>query len=369
LALEEGIPYIVTGLSRGQFFETRLTAELFRERDVDLIRIEDTILEARKAYHGIDDAVSRCLDVSMFEDENLFDKVGFIDFYRYCDVSLAEVYRYLGERAPWVRPRDTGRSTNCRINDAGIYVHKRKEGYHNYALPYSWDVRMGHKTRDAALDELDDRIDVIGVHRMLDEIGYDEEFFRQGVSGKRLVVYYTATRPIDEQALRSHVARYLPGATIPSFFVEIDAIPLTGNGKVDREALPAPRIGRPPVKTVYLAPRNELEQRISDIWREVLDVQRVGISDNFYALGGDSISAIQIAARAVERGLPLSAVDVFEHQTVASLAACLLSRGDAEIAQASPERGGDSAPDRFSLANLDDEALSKVGKMLAEKLE
>jgi hypothetical protein len=192
---------------------------------------------------------------------------------------------------------------------------------------------------------------------------------RQGVSGKRLAVYYTADAPVDSDALRHHLSGYLPDAAMPSFFIEIDAIPLTGNGKVDRRALPVPRLGRPLVKTVFQAPRNEREQSVADIWSEVLDVQRVGISDNFYALGGDSISAIQIAARAVERGLPLSAVDVFEHQTVASLAACLLSRGDAEIAQASPERGGDSAPDRFSLANLDDEALSKVGKMLAEKLE
>ena len=91
-------------MSRGQFFETRLTPELFRE-DVDLIAVERTVLEARKAYHAVDDAVSRCLDVSIFENDEVFERVGFIDFYRYCDVSLAEVYRFLSDKAPWIRPR------------------------------------------------------------------------------------------------------------------------------------------------------------------------------------------------------------------------------------------------------------------------
>jgi amino acid adenylation domain-containing protein len=369
IALEEGVPYIVTGLSRGQFFETRLTSELFRGEDVDLIEVEDTILQARKAYHGIDDAVSRCLDVSALREDDVFHKVGFIDFYRYCDVSLDEVYRFLADKAPWIRPRDTGRSTNCLINDAGIYVHKRKEGYHNYALPYSWDVRMGHKTRDASIDELNDQIDVIRVHQMLDEIGYEEDAFKSGSDRRRLVVYYTAEGVIDEQSLRGHVARYLPTAVVPSFFVEIDEIPLTRNGKLDRAALPAPKVGRPPVRTVYLAPRDELETAISQVWREVLDIRRVGIADNFYALGGDSITAIQIAARASERGLAMAAIDIFEHQTVESLAEHMKVRGHQDSGSVTADQGDGADPERFSLANLDDELMSKVEKMLSERPE
>jgi hypothetical protein len=69
------------------------------------------------------------------------------------------MYRYLDQNAPWVRPSDTGRSTNCLINDAGIYIHKKERGFHNYALPYSWDVRMGHKTRAETIHELNDDLD------------------------------------------------------------------------------------------------------------------------------------------------------------------------------------------------------------------
>ena len=112
------------------------------------------------------------MDVFLFLSDSLFEHIEFVDFYRYCDVSLEEVYAYLDTHAPWVRPSDTGRSTNCLINDAGIYVHKKRRGFHNYALPYSWDVRMGHKTRTEALKELDDNIDLAKVEGMLAQIGY-----------------------------------------------------------------------------------------------------------------------------------------------------------------------------------------------------
>ncbi len=88
---------------------------------------------------------------------------------------------YLTQKVPWVRPKDTGRSTNCLINDVGIYIHKKERGYHNYALPYSWDVRLGHKTREGALDELNDTIDVSHVEKTLAEIGYDEARYHSGV--------------------------------------------------------------------------------------------------------------------------------------------------------------------------------------------
>ena len=152
LAKEKSIPFIITGLSRGQFFETRLTEDLFNQPCSDLVQIDQTVLDARRAYHQIDDAVHRNLDVADLQGEQIFKEVRILDFYRYCDVNLDEMYEYLDRRLPWVRPSDTGRSTNCLINDVGIYVHKRREGFHNYALPYAWDVRMGHKQRDAALD-------------------------------------------------------------------------------------------------------------------------------------------------------------------------------------------------------------------------
>ena len=110
----------------------------------------------------------------LFDDDRIFSQIEFVDFYRYCDVSLSQIYSFLENNVPWIRPEDTGRSTNCTINDTGIYYHKIKQGYHNYALPYSWDVRLGLKTREQALDELNDDIDTAQVANNLRKIGFDE---------------------------------------------------------------------------------------------------------------------------------------------------------------------------------------------------
>ncbi|HFA50921.1 MAG TPA: amino acid adenylation domain-containing protein [Bacteroidetes bacterium] len=322
IALEKGIPYIVTGLSRGQFFETRLTEELFWNEAVDVAAIDQTILEARKAYHRVDDAACRLLDVSMFENDEVFDKVQYVDFYRYTDVSLDEMYAYLDRRLPWVRPTDTGRSTNCSINQLGIYVHKKKEGYNNYAFPYSWDVRMGHKQRDAALEEINEVIDEREVKRMMAEIGYvEEENGAAPTDGKQLVAYYISKEKIPAADLRKHLAGDLPEYMLPTHFVRLEAMPLTANGKIDRGALPKIDAARPDSGIGYVAPRSEFEEILAGIWSEVLAIEGVGVYDNFLELGGHSLAAIRLMARtneAFELDLPVSCV--FEKPTIADIA-------------------------------------------------
>ncbi|MGB6153510.1 MAG: amino acid adenylation domain-containing protein, partial [Pricia sp.] len=199
IALEKEIPFIVTGLSRGQFFETRLTEELFWEDTLDSTKIDDTILEARKLYHRESDAVKRLLDVSAFEDDAVFEKVQFVDFYRYSDVSLEEMLAFLKDKIGWVRPTDTGRSTNCLINQVGIYVHKKEEGYSNYAFPYSWDVRLGHKTRHESLEEINEYIDETEVKRIMDEIGYERSQTDE-LGDEKLVAYFTGNKDTSVKA-------------------------------------------------------------------------------------------------------------------------------------------------------------------------
>ncbi len=324
LAVDKEIPFIVTGLSRGQFFETRLTEELFTELDIDVDQIDQTVLEARKAYHRVDDAVHRLLDVSVFENDDVFEQVRFVDFYRYCAVELDELLAYLAERVPWIRPSDTGRSTNCLINDVGIYIHTRNRGFHNYTLPYSWDVRMGHKQRDEALAELQDDIDVERVHAILEEIGYHDDT-SSGGSVTQLVGYYVAGQDIPSSELRDHVAARLPEASIPSHFVRLDEIPLSANGKVDRRTLPQPASSRPEIETAYVAPTTDAERAMAAIWCEVLGLERVGTRDDFFQLGGDSIMAIQIVARAQRVSLTLTPAELFDAPNIEALAAAAAS--------------------------------------------
>ena len=319
IALEKNIPFIVTGLSRGQFFETRLTADLFQDPCANLVQIDQTVLDARKAYHRVDDAVSQLLDVSSVQDASTFERVQYVDFYRYCDVDLDEMLAYLKQRLPWIRPGDTGRSTNCLINDVGIYVHNRNEGYHNYALPYAWDVRMGHKNRDAALDELNDDIDVENVHRILNEIGYDGELANTD-EGDRLVAYYTGSKEIPADRLKQHLQQRLPAYMIPGRFVHLPSIPMSRNGKIDLSALPDPTESKVKTTVDYVAASDEIEARLATIWREVLRVPKVGVRDNFFDLGGDSILAIQIVARANRAGIRITPSHLFDTLTIQKLA-------------------------------------------------
>ncbi len=121
------------------------------------------------------------------------------------------------------------------------------------------------------------------------------------------------------QGLRQSLQQRLPEHMVPAAFVTIDALPLTPAGKVDRRALPAPE-GRPEVGR-FIAPSTAAERTLAAIWCAILKLDQVGVADNFFALGGDSIQSIQVVARANKAGLKLTSRQIFEHQTIAALAA------------------------------------------------
>jgi len=361
LAHDRGIPVIVTGLSRGQFFETRLTADLFTDEVASAEGIDAKVLDARKAYHRVDDAPRRLLDVRIFNNEMIFDQVKYVDFYRYCDVGLEEMLDYLNTRVPWIRPSDTGRSTNCLINDVGIFVHRHEKGFHNYALPYSWDVRLGAKTREEAIDELDDDIDAAEVQRILEEIGYPEDVNAIGL-GSKLVAYYTGPTSLTEPEVRAHVARILPSQLLPNRFVHLETIPLTDNGKIDRGALPSPTSARPEVRVPFIEARTDIESRLASIWSDVLGIEKVGVRDNFFDLGGDSIKAIQIVARARRQGLDVSLRQLFESLTTEQLAESAAQAPSESVEEVREERN----PVEFPNSGLDDAGLSRLAEILRD---
>ena len=141
--------------------------------------------------------------------------------------------------------------------------------------------------------------------------------------GDRRLVAYVVPRPgaaASLSELRRFLERELPAYMVPSAFVELGALPLNSNGKVDRDRLPAPDGDRPELTEEYVAPQSPLQQQLADTVAAVVGVAKVGIHDNFFDLGGDSIQAIQVVARAQEGGIGLSPLDFFEHPTVALLA-------------------------------------------------
>ncbi|MFE2696739.1 non-ribosomal peptide synthase/polyketide synthase [Streptomyces mirabilis] len=149
---------------------------------------------------------------------------------------------------------------------------------------------------------------------------------------RRLVAYVVG--PEDLTAVREFARRSLPDYLVPSAFVALPALPLSGNGKVDRGALPAPEISSGDRQGAPTAPRTDAERRAADVFAEVLSMERPGVEDDFFQLGGDSILSIRLAARLSEAfGTDLSPRAVFTHPTPAALAALLTA-----------EPSGDAAP-------------------------
>ncbi|MGC5016345.1 amino acid adenylation domain-containing protein [Streptosporangium sp. DT93] len=150
------------------------------------------------------------------------------------------------------------------------------------------------------------------------------------VPGDRRLAAYVVPRPGAKAAiaeLRRFLEHELPAYMVPSAFVELEALPLNANGKVDRDRLPTPEGMLPESEEEYVEPQTPVQQKLADVMAGVVGLGRVGIHHNFFEIGGDSILAIQVVARAQEAGLRLSPYDLFTHPTIASLA---------EIAAAGP---------------------------------
>jgi amino acid adenylation domain-containing protein/non-ribosomal peptide synthase protein (TIGR01720 family) len=158
---------------------------------------------------------------------------------------------------------------------------------------------------------------------------------------RRLVGYVVPQREISEGAkeLRKYLEEKLPGYMSPSAIVVLEKMPLTPNGKLDRQALPRPEAGRREDDGVYGAPRTWVEELLVEIFQQALKRDRVGVHDNFFELGGDSILSIQIVSRANEAGLGLKPKQIFQHQSIAELAAAADQGGMAELEEWNP--GGD----------------------------
>ncbi|QLE41852.1 amino acid adenylation domain-containing protein [Nostoc sp. C052] len=145
---------------------------------------------------------------------------------------------------------------------------------------------------------------------------------REDIPGnKRLVAYIVPQPQITPtvSVLRSFLKEKLPEYMIPSAIVTLDFLPLTTNGKIDRRALPEPE-ARTGIESNLVAPRTSIEEKLTQIWEQVLRVEQIGIHDNYFELGGDSILSIQIISRAKVAGIELTIKQLFANQTIAQLA-------------------------------------------------
>jgi acyl carrier protein len=148
------------------------------------------------------------------------------------------------------------------------------------------------------------------------------------VAGDPALVGYFVARPGDGAAtvdgVRESLRKRLPPFMVPAALMELPALPVNAQGKVDRSALPEPDRSSEATGTAYEAPRTPLEEEIAGLWAEVMGLERVGIHDDFFALGGHSLLATRILARLDDDfGVEIPVADLFEAPTVAGLATAL----------------------------------------------
>jgi non-ribosomal peptide synthase protein (TIGR01720 family) len=164
-------------------------------------------------------------------------------------------------------------------------------------------------------------------------IGEAVVVMREEVPGDKRLVGYVVGKgseapKVDE--VRSALKAKLPEYMVPAYIVVLERMPLTGNGKIDRRALPA---AEPTRAGSYKEPGTTAEIKLAEIWQGVLGIERVGVYDNFFSLGGDSILSIQVVARARQAGLEVTAKQLFQNQTLGELASVAGERRRVEAEQ------------------------------------
>jgi amino acid adenylation domain-containing protein/non-ribosomal peptide synthase protein (TIGR01720 family) len=248
-----------------------------------------------------------------------------------------------------LEPAPIGVSGELLIGGAGLargYM-RRPELTAEKFVPHPFSGRAGarlYRTGDLGRYQADGQIEFLGrrdqqvkLRGYRIELGEIEAVLRsqsgvqdavvvvqEGAGGEKRLVGYVVraagAAAVTMSEWRSRLSEQLPEYMLPAVVVELGEWPLTANGKVDRRALPEPDGARPELGAKYEGPRNEVEAELCRIWAGVLGLQRVGIHDNFFDLGGDSILSIQIVARANQKGLRLAPRQLFEQRTIAALA-------------------------------------------------
>jgi len=199
---------------------------------------------------------------------------------------------------------------------------------------------------------------------------------REDRGNQRLVAYVVPEQNCDltTSELRDFLLDLLPESIVPSVFVRLKALPLSPNGKIDFQALPAPEPSQLETGT-FVAPRIATEQVLAEIWAKILELPQVGIHDNFFELGGDSIQSIRIVAKANQAGLQLTPKQMFEYQTIAELAAVAgITQIEIPRSPANPDpspAAKSNTPADFPGANLDrkdlDQLLAQINRKSNQK--
>ncbi|MFV3405990.1 non-ribosomal peptide synthetase [Pseudomonas sp. NY15463] len=272
------------------------------------------------------------------------------------DAGSVPIGRLIGARTGYILDEDLALLPQGGIGELYVGGAGLAQGYHDrpglsaerfVADPFSHDGGRLYRTGDLVRLRADGLVEYIGradqqvkIRGFRIELGEIESRLHAHADveeavvlaldlpgGKQLVGYLVCQQASADsqaqaalrEAVKAEARQHLPDYMVPAHLMLLERLPLMGNGKLDRRALPAPDLDQ--ARQHYQAPANVLQEQLAQIWREVLNLPRIGVQDNFFELGGDSILSIQVVSRARQLGLQFTPRDLFQHQTIQTLAA------------------------------------------------
>lgn len=320
-AIKQGITAIVNGLNRGQIIETKLKG-LFDQGLSD--NITPYLNEQRKIYHYWNDHFCSLIDTPGNPQD--IDKISFLDFFFYEDVGEEEIFLYLARSGIWKRSYDTGLcSTNCQINDVGTIAFYRANGFHNYAAPLSWEVRLKHITREEGLAKLSfNQFDYKFINEKLNYFGADAKMEIKDchviLAGEKLFAFLISSDELNISQIQWYLKKELPLYMLPHRFIVLQDFPLTESGKVDNLALMM--LAKENIHSdTNIKNGDSIISEIITIWEKILGYSDFDIEDSFFDIGGDSLDAIMMSEEIKEHfdcDIPFN--EIIEKLTITNIA-------------------------------------------------
>lgn len=228
-------------LSRGQIIENKLY-KLIKQGITDIATIEVELANLQRSTADMNRHIFDWIQIAAIDDSSVYDAVKVVDFYRYHDVSNKEMIAYLNERDPyWTKRKNNAiYSTNCVIKQIGDLCHLTDTGYHYYGSATSWEKRLGHITLANVKEDLQCQVDKRAFNNFAWMVRYEKPRTVEKMDAKYLCAYIVADEEISFGDLREFLLNDLPDYMVPSAYVPLGKLPLTSNGKIDRQALPEP---------------------------------------------------------------------------------------------------------------------------------
>jgi non-ribosomal peptide synthetase component F len=313
-------------LSRGQIIENKLY-NLLKQGVTDAEEIEKKLSDIQRLTGEMNENIFEYIDIDAVKDGTIYDKVKTVDFYRYCDVTNAEMLSYLNSRDSYWEKRKNYAvySTNCPIKQIGDYEHLHKKGYHYYGSATSWEKRLGHIALKDIEQDLQCNVKEQAVNNFKRRLDLERSKASGRLESKFICAYYTSDTEQTVSELREYLIKEIPEYMVPSYFIRLEKIPLTPEGKVNKNLLPEPE-GSINTGVKYAAPESAIEEKLTQIWEEILGIERVGCNDNFFELGGHSLKATILVSRVhKEFNVELPLREIFKTPTIKELSKCIIS--------------------------------------------